>query len=96
MNRAFLSRTVLLLGLILLLAVPSAQAAGRASTSPAFSVPSGLAAWDVVSHTWDLLTSVWADNGCDIDPDGRCLPGQSATAEADNGCSADPSGRCGS
>jgi hypothetical protein len=97
MNRAFLSRAVLLLVLILLLVVPSTQAAEpRTSTSPARSAPSGLTAWDVFSQTWDLLTSVWANNGCGIDPSGRCLPGQGATAETDNGCWIDPNGRCGS
>jgi hypothetical protein len=96
MNRTFLPRAVVLLILILLLAVPTAQAADWASTSSAFSVPSGLVAWDVVSQAWNLLTRVWAENGCILEPDGRCLPGPSASAETDNGCRADPNGRCGS
>ena len=96
MNRTFLPRAVLLLVLMLLLA-PSMQAAEpRMDTSPNRSLSLSPAVWDVVSQVWDLLTRIWADNGCGLDPSGRCLPGQSTTAEADNGCSADPSGRCGS
>lgn len=42
---------------------------------------------------WGLLTGVWSANGCEVDPNGRCLPGPAA-ASADNGCEVDPSGRC--
>jgi hypothetical protein len=93
MNRTFLPRAVLLLVFMLLLAAPSIQAAEpRMNTS----LSSSLAARDVVSQVWDLLTSLWDDNGCRIDPDGRCLPEPSPTADADNGCGLDPDGRCGS
>jgi hypothetical protein len=97
MNRTFLSRAVLLLVLILLLGVSSAQAAEpRPSTSPAHGVSSGLAAWGFVAQAWDFLTGIWANNGCGLEPDGRCLPDQGTAAEADNGCGLEPSGRCGS
>jgi hypothetical protein len=88
-----MNRTFLLLVLMLLLAAPSIQAAEpRMNTN----LSSSLAAQDIVSQVWDLLTSLWADNGCGIDPSGRCLPEPSPTANTDNGCSADPDGRCGS
>ena len=94
MVRAFLPKAVLLLVLILLLGVPATQAAEPGSRhSPAHN-GSGSAAWDVFTQVWTYLTRAWAANGCIIDPDGRCLPTSSATAEADNGCGIDPDGRC--
>jgi hypothetical protein len=44
---------------------------------------------------WEFLASLWSavslDEGCGMDPSGRCAP---ARLEADAGCGADPSGRC--
>lgn len=88
MVRSFLPKAALLV-LILLLATPVVQAAEPgARKSPA----SGVAT--LFAQAWDLLTRVWADNGCGLDPDGRCIPEQKATTEADNGCRIDPDGRC--
>ncbi len=36
-----------------------------------------------------LLSGLWAENGCDFDPHGRC-----AAAPLDNGCDMDPNGGC--
>jgi hypothetical protein len=96
MNRVLLSKAVLLLGLILLLVVPAAQAAEPRTSANPLGVTLGLVAWDVAAQAWDLLTSVWANNGCLIDPSGLCLPNQEVTVEADNGCRIDPDGRCAS
>jgi hypothetical protein len=53
------------------------------------------------------LGSIWADNGCSLDPSGHCgtAPlvngcgldpnGQCGSVWAENGCSLDPDGRCG-
>jgi hypothetical protein len=43
---------------------------------------------------WHLLSSAWAaaDEGCGMDPDGRCRP--SPVMRLDEGCIADPDGRC--
>jgi hypothetical protein len=90
MVRAFLPKAALLLVLILLLATPVAQAADPgAHKSPAVGILPGL-----LGQAWELLTGVWENNGCGIDPDGRCVPEQNAKAEADNGCGIDPSGGC--
>ncbi len=60
-----------LLVLVLFVAAPSLQAAGPREA--ARSAPSGsptLVAFLV--ELWDSLTSAWIDNGCEVDPDGRC------------------------
>jgi len=45
---------------------------------------------------WGLMTALWSDAGCHLDPFGRCLDdlGGTASGQADNGCRADPFGRC--
>jgi hypothetical protein len=83
------SKTLAVLFLVLLL-LPAVLQAAETRHDPA----SGRA-WDLLVQAWSLLTAVWSDNGCGLDPDGRCLPGQGTAATADNGCGADPSGRCG-
>lgn len=88
MVRAFLPRAVLLLVLTLIVAAPI-QAAGPAGNPPAES-----AAKSILTQVWDFLTGVWARSGCDIDPNGRCVPPPSPTIEIDSGCDIDPSGRC--
>lgn len=49
-----------------------------------------LMSWGGFARLWNLLT----DNGCQVDPDGRCRPSTNTTATTDNGCQVDPSGRC--
>jgi hypothetical protein len=85
MVRASLTKAVLLLVLTLLLVAPI-QAAG--------SQPADSAAKGILAQVWDFLTGVWARNGCDIDPSGRCVSRPSPTSEIDNGCNIDPDGRC--
>jgi hypothetical protein len=47
---------------------------------------------------WRLLTRAWNEEGCHLDPGGRCATGTAAapppTAQGDEGCYIDPSGRC--
>ena len=90
MVRAFPRKTALLLVLILLLATPVAQAEPGAQKSPGVGTLPGL-----LAQAWEFLTGVWENNGCGIDPDGRCVPEPHAKAEADNGCGLDPNGGCG-
>lgn len=90
MIRAFLPKVALLLVLCLALAVSPLQAAEPGLYTR--HVSPGSALWEFLARAWTHLTSVWAANGCLIDPSGRCQP--SSTAEADNGCGLDPSGRC--
>ena len=53
----------------------------------------------VLELLWRFLGSLWGEEGCILDPDGRCLPGTAgapaATTQGDEGCRIDPSGRCG-
>ena len=84
MLRSSLSRAVLVI-LLLLVAVPSLQAAEPGGPS---------VSWSFLARTWGFLTSAWGNNGCSLDPSGLCLPGQQAAAPLDNGCSLDPDGRC--
>lgn len=46
----------------------------------------------LLDQVWSLLTSVWnpstADEGCGMDPDGRCRP----APQIDEGCGMDPNG----
>jgi hypothetical protein len=43
---------------------------------------------ELLHQIWGLLTALWNETGCHIDP-GGCAP---ATATADEGCHIDPSG----
>lgn len=68
--------------LVTVLAVPWASAAGRAAPAPP----------DLFQQAWSFFMSIWFDEGCHIDPDGRCgLP----QIQPDEGCNIDPDGRCG-
>ncbi len=54
---------------------------------------------DLLTRFWNALTSLWGENGCSVDPFGRCIPGtrsgtSGATTTGDAGCSVDPNGRC--
>lgn len=90
MVRAFLPKAVLLLVLVLLLAAPIQAGSTRAAGSP----PADSAAKGILTQVWDFLTGSWARIGCDIDPDGRCVPRPNPTTEIDSGCDIDPNGRC--
>jgi hypothetical protein len=87
------ARSILLV-LILLMTVPSVQAAGpREEVNAGRSGPTAPVSWGVLVELWDVLSSAWSDNGCWVDPSGGCSPSQ-ATAGSDNGCLVDPSGGC--
>jgi hypothetical protein len=73
--------------LLVLLLLPAALQAAE----PLRGAPSPLLSWEVLARFWSVLTGSLADNGCEVDPDGRC---RFSPAVVDNGCEADPSGRC--
>lgn len=84
----------LLLALVLL--TPSVSTAGP---SPTGSRPATSAApLSVLGHLWSLLVSVLRDEGCYIDPGGRCASKPATapvpTVQGDSGCYIDPDGRC--
>jgi hypothetical protein len=84
----------LVLGLVLALAAPAAWAAPRPAREASGPV------WNLVTQLWSALSAgwselgLWNDNGCTVDPSGRCHGG-AETATRDNGCSIDPNGGCG-
>lgn len=88
-----LPRMVLLLPLAAILATPAVLAAPHPPRHPAAAVASPA---DLLTSLWSFLASAWSKNGCNLDPDGRCLPApaSSSTTAGDNGCNVDPSGRC--
>lgn len=43
-----------------------------------------------LSQIWNLLTSIWSEAGCRMDPNGGCIP----EPQTDAGCRMDPSGGC--
>jgi hypothetical protein len=76
--RAAATSFVLLLLLFTLCALP-ATAASLDSGPPLFD------------RFWRFVTSIWSEEGCSIDPSGRC---KEASATRPEGCSIDPDGVC--
>ncbi|HWM89494.1 MAG TPA: hypothetical protein VN493_01870 [Thermoanaerobaculia bacterium] len=85
MSSSSLRRKIAVLLLALVLAAPWALAA-----EPRFEQRG--AAWSLFDRLWGALTSLWNENGCTLDPSGRCVP--DARESLDEGCTIDPSGRC--
>lgn len=85
------SRSFVILLLVLLLLPVAVQAAEPQSVH---SAPSSWMSWDVPARLWNLLTGAQTDNGCEVDPNGRCRPSASTMAITANGCQVDPDGRC--
>ena len=96
MGRTTFRRTVVFLLLTAILAAPGAWAAGPLPGTPGRAeLPRAL---DLAGQLWHWLTGLWSDEGCHLDPDGRCIPqpgaGAAATTQTDSGCHLDPDGRC--
>jgi len=87
MPRFSRSLAVLLLALLFL---PAALQAAE----PHASVASNLTAWSVLTQVWSFFTGMQGDNGCRIEPNGLCKPGETAAVTTDNGCRLDPNGLC--
>jgi hypothetical protein len=83
MPRSSLRRTMIVLLLLSLLTAPLASAAGRQAQPKAATQ----APIELLSRAWSLLTSLWGEEGCNVDPNGRCM-------HTDTGCTGDPNGRC--
>jgi hypothetical protein len=89
MPAASFRRTLALLLLVFVFAVPWASAAGLRAESPPL---------DSLGLLWSYFTNLWSKEGCRIDPNGRCAARYSApvpTDQMDTGCRIDPDGRCG-
>jgi len=90
-----LRRNIAILALVTALSVPwTAAAAPQARLQPAAS--------GLLQQIWTALAGFWGTgvtlgSGCKMDPNGGCLPGSAAPAQAitpDSGCSMDPDGGC--
>jgi hypothetical protein len=77
-------RKIVLVLVLSLLIAPWASAAGT-KTEISESFESGLQG--LLIEAWSFVSDLWGDEGCHIDPDGRCN-----RAEVDEGCHIDPSG----
>jgi len=86
--------------LILLLAAILAASWTTAAGLGARPVPKAAAAFHqgLLSRAWSFLASLWGEEGCNIDPDGRCVAGKvqqtPPRVNTDSGCNIDPNGRC--
>ncbi len=95
MTRSSLSRILVTALLVLATAVPSVLA-GEPGSYPNRGA-AGFSLVDLLGRAWGGLVSLWMENGCGLDPDGRCAAGQSGMGlvpAQDNGCGIDPSGGC--
>lgn len=54
----------------------------------------GAASPHLFAQLWSWLSALWSDEGCMLDPNGRC-GGAPAPTDLDAGCIIDPNGRCG-
>ena len=100
------SKTVLLAAFLLLIAVPWASAAPRPGSHQPARISGGIAIPDVLSLAWRFMTGGWMKEGCNIDPDGRCVTTSTPVDRADRrrvrrpvlptkiGCTIEPDGRC--
>src|SRR5947209_8771818 len=95
-------RTTILLLLVAICATPCVWAAGPRAAESSSRQEWGLepAGLSLLNQLWSTLRALWGEEGCNIDPSGRCLPTPApqppSTLQTDNGCGIDPSGRCGS
>lgn len=91
-------RKAVLLLFAALLAISAAAFAEPSRATPARGETR--ATLDLAGRFWHWLTGLWAEEGCILDPDGRCTPGPrdgaSSTNHGNAGCILDPNGICGS
>jgi hypothetical protein len=84
-----------LAGLCLASWLSASETRARPAARPSSAVTE--APRSLVVSLWNALVSLWAKNGCHIDPNGLCSPvsgtgGSGQGVSADNGCHLDPSG----
>jgi hypothetical protein len=80
-------RKIVLVLVLSLLIAPWASAAGT-KTEISESFESGLQG--LLVEAWSFIAILWGDEGCHIDPNGRCE--QQTAPLSDTGCHIDPNG----
>ena len=90
MNAVSIRRKVLFLLLVMVLATPWVSIAGSERESPRTIQGVELGMPEIFSRIWSFVRGVRSKEGCNIDPNGRCLP----AAQPKEGCHIDPLGRC--
>jgi len=97
MFRASRTRCAILFLIAMVLVWPWPAAAGASGKAEA-ARPLAFDSWAFAVRVWAFLTGAPAlaipDNGCSVDPSGRCARGAAGTDLLDEGCSVDPSGGC--
>jgi hypothetical protein len=102
MSSLSLHRKTLLFLLCAILAAPWATAAPQRSHPPQAIQAIAPAPLDLLGRSWSFLKSLWSEEGCMIDPDGRCgtrkaqapQPSFLKNLRSEEGCRIDPDGRC--
>jgi hypothetical protein len=84
---------VLLAVLVLLTVAPWASAGPRNGSGHPVRISGAVVLPDLLSRAWSFVTGVWTKEGCNIDPNGRCLSAPSPLPTKE-GCQIDPGGRC--
>jgi hypothetical protein len=92
MTTPSLRRNALLFLLIAVLAAP--WPATASPQKPRVAPAAAPSSFDFLSRSWAFLQSFWSEEGCRIDPNGRCLTGNNPKADTDTGCRLDPDGHC--
>ena len=85
------------IGALLLAAVLLAPWTAAAEPGARADQPGTRASWDLVARLWSALAAVWGEEGCKMDPYGRCRPDSATPAPTENldeGCKMDPFGGC--
>lgn len=85
------------LALLALLALSPALATAQPPGKPILSAERPESAPGLFSQLWNLLATLWSENGSLLDPDGASTTGSGtepdATTTGDNGSILDPNGR---
>ena len=90
MKTVSIRRKILFLLLVMVLATPWASVAGSGRENPQTMQGVELSVPEIFSRIWSFLWKVGSKEGCNIDPDGRCVP----PSQSKIGCNIDPWGRC--
>jgi hypothetical protein len=86
------------LPLLLCAGLLTSWASAATAQKPRAAQAAAPAASSLLDRAWRLLQSLWGEEGCRIDPDGRCATGATPAprpgSATDTGCRIDPDGHC--